>query len=142
MKCIVTGGAGFIGSHLTERLLNDRHSVSIIDNFSTGRPENLQHLLHNTNLSIFEGKINNKNILEKAISGAEWVFHLAALADIVPSIERPIDDTDEAAKIQEIYAETYLSCNEGYKYSAKLAPRYGLKYHDLIIPADKKFNNK
>ena len=94
MKCLVTGGAGFIGSHLVERLLFDGHTVSVIDNFSTGRPENLNHLVENKRLRIFEGNINNKRLIRKAMEKSNWVFHLAALADIVPSIQRPIDYTD------------------------------------------------
>lgn len=94
MKCLVTGGAGFIGSHLVERLLFDGHTVSVIDNFSTGRPENLNHLVENKRLRIFEGNINNKSLIRKAMEKSNWVFHLAALADIVPSIQRPIDYTD------------------------------------------------
>ena len=91
MRCLVTGGAGFIGSHLSERLLNDGHVVSIIDNCSTGRWENIEHIAEHSNLNIFEGDINNQKILANASEGAEWVFHLAALADIVPSIENPIN---------------------------------------------------
>jgi UDP-glucose 4-epimerase len=94
MKCFVTGGAGFIGSHLVERLLNDHHSVSVIDNFSTGHVDNLSHLEGHPSLNIFEGDLNDQEIMRKASEGAEWVFHLAALADIVPSIERPSEYTD------------------------------------------------
>ena len=91
MHCLVTGGAGFIGSHLTERLLNNGHSVSVIDNCSTGRLDNLAHLRDLDALSIHEGDIKDPQKLAAAISGVDWVFHMAALADIVPSIERPVD---------------------------------------------------
>jgi len=91
MHCLVTGGAGFIGSHLTERLLNNGYSVSVIDNCSTGRLDNLAHLRDLDALSIHEGDINDPKILATAMSGVDWVFHMAALADIVPSIERPVD---------------------------------------------------
>ena len=56
-KCVVTGGAGFIGSHLTERLLNDGHEVIVLDNYSTGRPENLDHLKDHENLQMVETTI-------------------------------------------------------------------------------------
>jgi len=91
MRSIVTGGAGFIGSHLTERLLNDGHSVTVVDDCTTGRMENLAHLAGRNGLVIHEDDINNRDAVVPLFAGADWVFHLAALADIVPSIERPLD---------------------------------------------------
>lgn len=88
-KVVVTGGAGFIGSHTVDRLLNDGHSVVVIDNFSTGRPENLAHHSDNQNLRLIQSDINDRAKTAQAYEGADWVIHLAALADIVPSIERP-----------------------------------------------------
>lgn len=91
-SCLVTGGAGFIGSHLVERLLADGHKVIVLDNFSTGRRENLVHLKENKNLSIVKIDISvGGKKLEKCFKGIDWVFHLAALADIVPSIVKPLD---------------------------------------------------
>lgn len=90
MKTLVTGGAGFIGSHLTELLLKEGHSVVVLDNFSTGRPQNLDHLKNNPNLKIHQVDIA-KDPLESYFQGIDWVFHMAALADIVPSIEKPVD---------------------------------------------------
>lgn len=91
-SCLVTGGAGFIGSHLVERLLKDGHRVIVLDNFSTGRRENLVHLKENKNLSIVKIDISvGGKKLEKCFKGIDWVFHLAALADIVPSIVAPLD---------------------------------------------------
>ncbi len=80
---LVTGGAGFIGSHLVERLLADGHRVTVVDNLSTGRRENLP--LHNRLWAV------NENAAVYSRVAADWVFHLAALADIVPSVERPLD---------------------------------------------------
>jgi UDP-glucose 4-epimerase len=88
-QVLVTGGAGFIGSHLVERLLNDGHRVRVIDNYSTGRKENLDHLISNPNLEIFEGDIADRINTAPHYRGVDWVFHIAALADIVPSIEMP-----------------------------------------------------
>jgi UDP-glucose 4-epimerase len=89
MKAIVTGGAGFIGSHVVERLLSDGNEVICIDNYSTGRPENLIHLAGQPNLEIVELDIADNVSLDSYFFGADWVFHLAALADIVPSIQEP-----------------------------------------------------
>ncbi len=89
LRCLVTGGAGFIGSHLTERLLDDGHEVVVFDNFSNGRRENLAAVMGNERFRLVEGDINDAAALGEAIGGADWIFHLAALADIVPSITMP-----------------------------------------------------
>ena len=90
-KCVVTGGAGFIGSHLVERLLGDGHSVTVIDNMSTGRKSNLAQAAKNPRLEIHELSITSLEQIMPLFVGADWVFHLAALADIVPSIQRPLE---------------------------------------------------
>ena len=87
MKAIVTGGAGFIGSHLVDTLLGEGVSVTVLDNFSTGRPENLEHI--KDQIKLIECDISKAGIWEKEFDGANWVIHLAALADIVPSINDP-----------------------------------------------------
>ncbi len=88
---VVTGGAGFIGSHLVDRLISDGHEVVVVDNFSTGRIDNLRHLNNEPLLSVQEMDITSYERVRNVVSQADWVFHLAALADIVPSIERPLD---------------------------------------------------
>lgn len=87
MRSLVTGGAGFIGSHLVDKLLELGHEVTVIDNYSTGRKENLDHV--KGKIQIIEGDISVKGEWVKAFSEIDWVFHLAALADIVPSIQNP-----------------------------------------------------
>jgi UDP-glucose 4-epimerase len=89
MRCVVTGGAGFIGSHLVDRLVAEGHEVVALDSFATGRRENLAHHVASSKVSIFEADINDGPAVDRAMQGAHWVFHLAGLADIVPSIERP-----------------------------------------------------
>lgn len=90
MKTLISGGAGFIGSHLVERLLNDGHDVTVLDNFSTGRPENLAHLTDNPRLFIHEVDISRSDTLPGYLDDIDWVFHVAALADIVPSMQKPL----------------------------------------------------
>jgi len=87
MKTIVTGGAGFIGSHLVDALLALGHKVTVLDNFSTGRPENLAHVKEE--IELVECDISIPGPWTKYIEKGSWVFHLAALADIVPSIQQP-----------------------------------------------------
>jgi len=89
-KAIVTGGAGFIGSHLVDRLLQEGYTVSVIDNFSTGRPENLMHQKNNKTLTVIEADISDFGKIISYFKGVDVVFHIAALADIVPSIVDPL----------------------------------------------------
>ena len=91
MKSLVTGGCGFIGSHIVDRLLKEGHEVIVIDNCSTGRLENIEHQKGNKNLSIVEADICDHGKIAPLFRGVDWVFHMAALADIVPSIQRPED---------------------------------------------------
>jgi len=89
MKIIVTGGAGFIGSHLVVELLAFGHEIVVLDNFSTGCLENLSHIDHE--ITVVECDIRTGGKWSEEFQGVDWVFHLAALADIVPSIENPIE---------------------------------------------------
>lgn len=89
-KVIVTGGAGFIGSHLAERLVHQGHDITVLDNFSTGRTENLCNISSNPNLKIINVDISNFSEIQQYFENIDWVFHLAALADIVPSIVHPL----------------------------------------------------
>lgn len=89
MKSLVTGGCGFIGSHIVDRLLTEGHEVIVIDNCSTGRPENLDHQKGNAKLKTVLADICDYETIAPHFEGVDWVFHLAALADIVPSIQKP-----------------------------------------------------
>lgn len=88
MVILVTGGAGFIGSHLVERLLTDGHSVRVLDNLSTGSPLNLPPL--GPSLSFVPGDIADPNVVRECVSGVDVIFHLAAVASVRASIEDPL----------------------------------------------------
>ncbi len=90
-KAIVTGGLGFIGSHLVELLLAEGHSVTVLDNLATGRRENLDTVASHPKMVVHAVDIRDFKKISPIFHGTDWVFHLAALADIVPSIEKPID---------------------------------------------------
>ena len=87
MKIIITGGAGFIGSHLAENLIKKKHEVIIIDNLSTGRLENIKKI--KKKLKFINADISKNGSWNKYFKNTKVVFHLAALADIVPSIKDP-----------------------------------------------------
>jgi len=89
-RVIVTGGAGFIGSHLVERLLADGHRVLVLDNLSTGRLKNLDHVKADPKLTVEEVDVADAARIAPLFRGVDWVFHIAALADIVPSIQHPL----------------------------------------------------
>ncbi|MFQ5737789.1 MAG: SDR family oxidoreductase [Acidobacteriota bacterium] len=91
MRTLVTGGAGFIGSHLVERLLADGHQVTVADNFSTGRIENLKAVRDHPRLGVVTVDVSDSSRTRGLCANVDWVFHLAALADIVPSIRRPLE---------------------------------------------------
>ena len=140
MKAIVTGGAGFIGSHLVDSLLNENIDVTVLDNFSTGCLENLKHVQEQ--IELIECDLALKAGWVKHFNNADWVFHLAALADIVPSIQQPeayfranVDGTFnvlQAAKTAEVKRFIYIASSSCYgipdKYptpeNAEIRPQY------------------
>ena len=82
MKILVTGGAGFIGSHLCERLIQDGHSVTAIDDFSTGSASNLLNLVGRDGFTFIQGSILDTNLLLPLINDSDYVFHLAAAVGV------------------------------------------------------------
>ncbi len=89
MKALVTGGCGFIGSHLAEMLLGLGHEVVILDNLACGRKANIKSFNNHPQLSFHQIDICDRDVLRPYLQGVDWVFHMAGLADIVPSIEQP-----------------------------------------------------
>ncbi|MDR3623833.1 MAG: SDR family oxidoreductase [Chlamydiales bacterium] len=89
MRALVTGGAGFIGSHLVERLLQEGHEVIVLDNLAGGHLKNLRSVQNHPAFSFEKVDIRNIQEIEPFFNAVDWVFHLAAMADIVPSIEKP-----------------------------------------------------
>ncbi len=89
---LVTGGAGFIGSHMVDALLRQGHTVRVVDNFSTGKRENLAHILDQIDLC--EISITDKAALTDAMQGVDYVFHLAALASVPRSVDDPLGSNE------------------------------------------------
>jgi UDP-glucose 4-epimerase len=88
-RCLVTGGCGFIGSHLVRALLDAGHKVRVLDNLCTGKRENLEEVSHR--IELIEGDISDPIAVKEAITGVERVFHQAALASVQLSLDRPLD---------------------------------------------------
>ena len=122
MKAIVTGGAGFIGCHVVDALLNENIYVKVLDNFSTGRPQNLEHVWDR--IEVIECDLGVQGEWIMHFEQVDWVFHLAALADIVPSIQQPqvyfssnVDGTFsvlQAAKKADVQRFIYASSSSCY----------------------------
>lgn len=88
-KILITGGAGFIGSNLTEYFLNKGHEVVVLDNFATGHRHNLQQHADNPSFKLIEGDIRNVNDCQQAAQGVDYVLHQAALGSVPRSIKDP-----------------------------------------------------
>ncbi len=93
-RILVTGGAGFIGSNLCEVLLKNGNKVNCLDNFSTGKKENILPFLNNQNFSLIEGDIRNLSTCQKACEGMDYVLHQAALGSVPRSINDPVTTND------------------------------------------------
>lgn len=93
-KVLVTGGAGFIGSNLVESMLDAGNHVVCLDNFSTGKRENIRGLMDNPDFRLIEGDIRNYQVCEKSVKGIDFVFHQAALGSVPRSVKDPVTSTD------------------------------------------------
>lgn len=113
MRALITGGAGFIGSHLAEALLAQGHHVVALDNLSTGRMANIQHLLSQPNFQFVRETMTNETVMDRLVSDCEVVFHLAAAVGVELIVKDPVWTI-----------ETNLL---GTEMTLKLARRYGRK---------------
>lgn len=142
VKTLVTGGAGFIGSHLVELLLKNGHEVVVLDNLSTGRLDNLSGLQGHAPLLFKQMDVADSKAIRPFFDRADWVFHLAALADIVPSIQQPLEyhranvdgtvSVVEAARLAGVKRFVYAASSSCYgipdafptQETAELRPQY------------------
>ena len=128
-RALVTGGAGFIGSHLVDRLLEDGHEVKVLDDFSNGKMANLG-AANRGDLSVIEADVSDYAAIEPHFAGIDWVFHLAAKAAIVPSIQEPmvyhranVDGTAavlEAARAHRVKRFVYAASSSCYGLAEQL----------------------
>lgn len=108
MKVLITGGAGFIGSHLSESFLKRNDEVIALDNLTTGRYENIEHLLKNKDFEFVEGNILDEGLVDKLVEKAEVVFHLAAAVGVNLIVNKPLESLTTNIKGSEIVLEAAL----------------------------------
>jgi UDP-glucose 4-epimerase len=94
-RVCITGGAGFIGSNLADRLRSDGAEVAIVDDFRTGRREFIEHLESDPGATLYEGNVGDESLLERAFEGCDWVFHLQANADVRYGVDHPRRDLEQ-----------------------------------------------
>jgi UDP-glucose 4-epimerase len=130
-RCLVTGGAGFIGSHLTERLLADDHEVVVLDDLSTGRQENLAAVASHPRLKIVQGSITDPLMLADAAQGTDTIYHLAAAVgvklvaeDPVRTIETNIDPTDALLRLAVQGGQTFYLASTSEVYGKNPKPEW------------------
>ena len=127
---VVTGGAGFIGSHMVDLLMDQGFEVRVIDNMVGGRPENLAAHRRNNRLHVSEADVRDLPSNDSIFSGARYVFHFAGIGDIVPSVERPVDymstnvlgtvRTLEAARHAGVHQFVYAASSSCYGIATEL----------------------
>jgi len=129
MRILITGGAGFIGSHLSELLLASGHQVTVIDDLSTGRLENIKPLLKNPNFTFVRDTILNKQLMHILIDKCDQVYHLAAAVGVKLIVEQPVHTistniagTEVVLEIANIHSKRTLiiSTSEVYGKNAKV----------------------
>ncbi len=108
MKVLITGGAGFIGSHLTEELLKQGNQVIVLDNLSTGRYENIEHLLGDDRFEFVEGTILDPVLVDKLSEKVDAIFHLAAAVGVDLIVKKPLESLTTNIKGSEIVLDAAL----------------------------------
>ena len=135
MRALITGGAGFIGSHLSERLLEQGYEVDVIDNLSTGRKRNISHLFDNENFEFFQNTIMNEWLLEDLINQNDVVYHLAAAVGVKLIIEKPVETIETNIRGTENVLK-YANKARTKVLIASTSEVYGKLPHDLLGETD------
>ncbi len=131
MKYLVTGGAGFVGSHLVDELVLRGDSVIILDDFSTGRRENISHHEGNSLVHIVEGSILDISVVDKLTSQADQVFHLAAAVGVFNIVQHPLESLTTNIKGSENVFESCLKHNKPVLITSS-SEVYGKNTSDLL----------
>ena len=114
MKVLITGGAGFIGSHLSDHLINGGNSVCILDDLSTGRLQNVAHLRTNPKFQLVVGTILNEALIDKLVERCDVIYHLAAAVGVELIVKKPLESLTTNIKGSEMVLEM------AYRYNKKI----------------------
>src|SRR3954453_15369405 len=114
MKALITGGAGFIGSHLADLLLEQGHSVIALDNLSTGQHRNIEHLLGRPDFEFVLGSILNADLVDDVVSRSDAVFHLAAAVGVQLIVQKPLESLATNIRGSEVVFE------KAHKYGTRV----------------------
>jgi UDP-glucose 4-epimerase len=128
-KCLVTGGAGFIGSHLTEHLLNAGHIVTVLDNYSTGDAVNLERVKHHAGLKVLTGSITDPVLLAEAARGQDCIYHLAAAVGVKLVADNPVRTIETNIYPTESLLRLAAQGNQRF-FLASTSEVYGKNPHD------------
>ena len=135
MHILVTGGTGFIGSHLTDRLIADGHFVKVLDNESTGRKENLKLSESNPSFSYIEGSVLDAGLLEAAVKDVDYIFHLAAAVGVLNIVNHPLSSLVTNIRGTENILEAALKKNTPVFLSSS-SEVYGKNTSDSLKESD------
>ena len=127
MKYLITGGAGFIGSHLADYLIEQGHSVHIVDNLSTGRLNNVQHLIEHPRFGYTIGNVLDYHTLERLVASCDQIFHLAAAVGVKLIMEEPVETivtnvqgTENVLKLANYYKKKVLVASTSEVYGKSM----------------------
>jgi len=135
MRILVTGGAGFIGSHLCERLIKDGHAVTAIDNFSTGSASNLVNLTGVERFKLIEGSILDTNFLLPLVKDSDYIFHLAAAVGVFNIVKNPLASLLTNIRGTENVLESALATNTPV-FLTSSSEVYGKNVSDALKESD------
>ena len=127
----MTGGAGFVGSHLVDRLLERGDLVTILDDFSTGRRENISHHKANSQLTVVEGSILDSNLVENLVRECDRVFHLAAAVGVFNTVQYPLESLTTNIKGSENVFDACIKFNKPVLITSS-SEVYGKNTSDLL----------
>ena len=135
MKVLVTGGAGFVGSHLADRLVADGYSVAILDNVSTGRLENIKQYDGHPNFEYINGSVLDQKLLESTVKDADYIFHLAAAVGVFNIVNHPLSSLVTNIRGTENVLEAALTNNTPVFLSSS-SEVYGKNTSDALRESD------
>jgi len=135
MRFLVTGGAGFIGSHLADRLIADNNSVVILDDISTGRLENLNRHKNNSNFEYIKGSVLDQRLLESTVKDVDYIFHLAAAVGVFNIVNQPLSSLVTNIRGTENVLEASLVNNTPVFLSSS-SEVYGKNSSDALSESD------